>query len=175
MEILQPLGGQIVQRQKQSHGTRDAQFPSAPSLLHLASNPPPPPLCPHQTAPTLPWVERLFQLLFKLRRSSRGTAVEAPCDPLSSPRAVHAAPSTSRVWELLKTCSTYIMIQKKVHCFIWWWCTERDLCVRSSELRDRQCDGFVFSSARVSINPSSCISSKDNIKNTRCPLVLISL
>lgn len=43
IELLQPLRVQIVQRGKLSHGTHDAHFSSAPSLLHPASYPPPPP------------------------------------------------------------------------------------------------------------------------------------
>lgn len=80
-----------------------------PSCTQLATPTPPP--CPHQTAPTLPWAEGLFQLLSKLRSSS-STAVEAPCDLLSSPTAIHNTPCTSCVWVLLKRCSTYIRRKK---------------------------------------------------------------
>lgn len=96
-----PQGADCSERQL-SHGTHDAHFPSAPSPLHPASPP-----CPHQTAPTLPWAEGLFQLHFK-RRSSSSTAAEAPCDLLSN-SAVQNTGYTSCVWVLLKCCSTYII------------------------------------------------------------------
>lgn len=54
IELLQPLGVQIVQGGILSHGSHDAYFPSAPSLT-TPSQPPP---WPHQTAPTLPWARR---------------------------------------------------------------------------------------------------------------------
>lgn len=85
-------------------------LPPAPSFQSPHTLSPP----NHPPTTTIPWAEGLFQLHFKLRSSS-STAVEAPCDLLSN-SAVQNTWYTSRVWELLKHCSTYIIKSTFLSC-----------------------------------------------------------
>lgn len=98
VELQQPLRVQIVHRDKLSHGTHDAHFPSAPSLLHSASNPLHP--VPTKPPPPSPGQEDYFN-----SSSSWGRAAALLWSAHQLCRTIHEL----CVWVLLKYCSTYIM------------------------------------------------------------------
>ena len=139
IELLRPLGVQIVQGGKLSHGSHDAYFPSAPSL----TTPPPPSPTPHpvptKPPPPSPGQEGLSQPHLK-PRSSSSTPVEAQCDPLSNSTVKKTKQKyTSGVWVLLKYCLTYII--KKVHRFLKQRYPKRGQCVFSCAVWDWEYDG----------------------------------
>ncbi len=104
MELLQPLRVQIVQGAKLSHGTHDAHFPSAisPPLL----SPPTPPPCLGRRTISAP-----LQAEVEQQHCCGGSMWSA----LQLCRA-NCTSSWSRVWVLLKYCSTYITESTLLSC-----------------------------------------------------------
>lgn len=135
IELLQPLGVQIVQGGKLSHGSHDAYFPSAPSLT-TPSQPPP---WPHQTAPTLPWARRTISAPLQTEveqqhrcGGSMWSALQLHCTKKKKKKQKY----TSGVWVLLKYCLTYII--KKVHRFLEQRYPKRGQCVFSCTVWDSE-------------------------------------